>query len=278
LRNIKLLIQYRGTNFHGWQFQPAGPTLQELFQNILSEICHEKITLIAASRTDSGVHALAQVAHFQTEHLIDLATLHRALNARLPADVAVTSVEEVPLNFHAQRDARAKTYCYLILNSDHKFPFLSPYTWKLYGFLDLDEMHQCLEMLVGEHDFNAFKAADSTAKTSVRRLEAVCIQRLSLKDFGNSMIGMLGLSSLLTPLGAEAEFHPTDAAPTLIAINLKGQGFLKHMVRNIVGTVVDVGLGKITAEDFRRVFESRDRTQAGRTAPAQGLFLVEVEY
>ncbi len=254
----------------GWQVQPVGPTIQEIFQNILSEICHEKIILLGAGRTDSGVHALGQVAHFKTSHPIDLVTLQRALNARLPNDIAVLKLDEALLDFHSQKDAVSKTYTYLIFNSHHRSPFLEPYVWQIYGSLNLDAMHRCLERLVGEHDFGAFKAADSTAKTSIRRLEAVSVHRVSTAELGNGLIPLLGLQGMLPPLPSETS--------NLVAIHLKGRGFLKHMVRNIVGTVLWVGQGKMSEEEFQKIFESRDRRKAGMTAPAKGLFLVKVEY
>ncbi|MFO1464752.1 MAG: tRNA pseudouridine(38-40) synthase TruA [bacterium] len=279
MRKVKLTIQYKGTQYQGWQLQPTGPTLQGLFEGILSDICHEKITLVASGRTDSGVHALAQVAHFATGHGIDLATLQRALNAQLPHDIVVLSAEEAAPDFDAQRSAKLKTYTYLLLHADHKAPFFSDYSWRIYGNIDWEAMQECLESLVGEHDFASFKAADSTAKTSVRRIEAVRLRRLPLRDLGNSLMGLFGLAEVLRPLGVDDSFHPeADEGPALVAVTIQGPGFLKHMVRNIVGTLVEVGLGRIDVEGFQRIVAARDRRQAGPTAPAWGLFLVRVEY
>lgn len=278
MRKIKLVIQYQGTNYQGWQVQPTGPTIQGIFEEILGEICHEKVVLIGSGRTDSGVHALAQVAHFSTSHGIDLPTLHRALNAKLPYDVVVLSAEEAQEGFDAQKSAKRKTYTYFLWHSDHKSPFLSSFSWRVWGDLDLEGMQECLDMLVGEHDFASFKAADSTAKTSVRRIEAARLQRVPLRDIGNSLMGLFGLAGLLPSLGADDTFHPEEGGPALIAITLQGPGFLKHMVRNIVGTMLEVGLGRIGVDGFRTIFEARDRTQAGATAPAWGLFLVRVDY
>ncbi|MDL1872798.1 tRNA pseudouridine(38-40) synthase TruA [Deltaproteobacteria bacterium PRO3] len=279
MRKIKLVIQYQGTQYQGWQVQPTGPTIQGIFEEILGEICHEKVVLIGSGRTDSGVHALAQVAHFSTSHGIDLETLHRALNAKLPYDIVVLSVAEAPGAFDAQKSAKRKTYTYFFLHSDHKSPFLSSYSWRVWGDLDLEGMQECLDMLVGEHDFASFKAADSTAKTSVRRIEAARLQRVPLRDVGNSLMGLFGLAGILPALGAEDSFHPeAEAGPALIAVTLQGPGFLKHMVRNIVGTLLEVGLRRIGVEEFREILAARDRTRAGATAPAWGLFLVQVEY
>jgi len=279
MRKIKLILQYKGTHYQGWQLQPTGPTLQGLFEGILSEICHEKVTVIASGRTDSGVHALAQVAHFSTQHEIDLATLHRALNAKLSHDVVVLNVEEVAPDFDAQRSAKLKTYTYLLLHGDHKSPFLSDYSWRVYGNIDWEGMQECLDLLVGEHDFASFKAADSTAKTSVRRISAVRLRRVPLRDLANSLMGLFALSEILDPLGADDNFHPEEeGGPALVAITVRGPGFLKHMVRNIVGTLLEVGLGRFGVEEFRTILAARDRRQAGPTAPAWGLFLVKVDY
>ncbi len=278
MRKVKLTIQYKGTQYQGWQLQPTGPTLQRAFEEILSEICHESITVIASGRTDSGVHALAQVAHFSTQHEIDLATLHRALNAKLPHDVVVLSVEEAPLDFDAQRSAKLKTYTYLLMHSDHKSPFFSDYSWRVYGNIDWEGMQECLELLVGEHDFASFKAADSTAKTSVRRIDSARLRRVPLRDLGNSLMGLFALSEVLEPLGADDNFHPEEGGAALVAITLRGPGFLKHMVRNIVGTLLEVGLGRLGVEEFRAILDAKDRRQAGPTAPAWGLFLVRVDY
>ena len=279
MRKLKLVIQYQGTKYHGWQVQPRALTIQKLFQDILQNILGEKVVVTASGRTDAGVHALAQVAHFSTSHPIETEVLHRALNAHLPYDIAVLSVEEVDLGFDAQFGAKAKTYTYFIYNGFHKAPFLSSYSWRIYGTLDLDAMQLCLEMLLGEQDFSSFKAADSTAKTSRRRLDAVSLQRVSLADLGNSLMGLMGISGLVAPLGTADTFHPEAESETaLIAISMRGKGFLKHMVRNIVGTLVEVGRGRMSVEAFARVFAARDRTQAGPTAPAWGLFLVKVDY
>jgi pseudouridylate synthase I len=277
LRNLKFTIQYLGSNYLGWQVQPNGPTIQGLIQQALQDILQQPATIISASRTDSGVHALAQVAHFRTEHVMDPATLQRALNSKLPPDISVLAVEEAA-DFHAQKNAVSKSYAYFLLNSEHRIPVLQATSWRLYGKLDLDAMHRCLELLVGEHDFNAFKAADSSAKTSVRRLMAVSLQRIPLESIARNLGNLFGVGSLVFPETAVQETKESKGLPALIAIGFKGRGFLKHMVRNIIGTVAEVGLGRMTVERFREIFDSRDRTQAGKTAPPQGLFLLKIDY
>lgn len=278
MRNIKLTLQYLGTHYCGWQIQPNGPTIQELLQKVLEKTLQEKIIIIGAGRTDAGVHALGQVAHFKTQHAMDIGTLWRALNAQLPEDIAVLAVEEAPEKFHAQKDALSKTYCYCLLNTEQKIPFLYPYTWRIFGDLDLDEMNQSAAMLPGQHDFRSFCAADSTAKTFIRRILEVNLRQIPLADLGNSLLDLFGLAGMISVLGAQKSFHPEKPDGAIVVFSVKGEGFLKHMVRNIVGTLVEVGRGKINAEDFRRVFLSRDRTQAGITAPAKGLFLIKTDY
>jgi tRNA pseudouridine38-40 synthase len=229
----------------------------------------EPVTVLGAGRTDSGVHALGQVAHFKTSHPMDAATLLKALNAQLPGDIAVLSVEEVPEEFHSMIHAKSKTYSYFLLHREEKLPFLNPWTWRVWSPLDLDAMGRCLELIEGEHDFRAFCASDSTARSTIRHIERTRLQALSLRDFGDRLAGIFGLAEWVAP--------PLEG-PSLIAFHFKGRGFLKHMVRNLVGTLVEVGQGKTTVEGFKEILESRDRRRAGKTAPARGLFLVKVDY
>ncbi len=288
MRNIKLVLQYVGTRYNGWQIQPNGLSIQATLQAALREILGEETILIGAGRTDSGVHALAQVAHFRTVHPIELSILHRALNAKCPDDISVISVEEVDEKFDAQRSARSKTYSYFIFHSPYRLPLLAPFTLLRHGNLDLDKMHLCLEMLIGEHDFASFKAADSTAKTSTRKILSAGIKRIDLPEMNGTFSRFFGLSGIIpSPLAGGPHRTPPvrerwggapKGGPSIIAIHIIGEGFLKHMVRNIVGTLLDVGREKIGVEEFRRIFDSKDRTQAGMTAPAKGLFLVKVDY
>lgn len=277
MRNIKMVLQYVGTHYNGWQVQPNGPTIQAILQEILQQTLKEKINVIASGRTDSGVHALAQTAHFRTSNDMDLETLHRALNAQLPEDIAVLSLEEVDEGFHAQKNAVAKTYLYLILVSRQKNPFLKPYAWRLYGEFNREAMEECLKEIVGEHDFKAFCAADSGAKTSSRRLFSSRLQVFPLSEMEHRLVDLVGLGNWKGPLEILNHHHP-DRIARLWAISFRGAGFLKHMVRNIVGTVVEVGQGKRSVEDFKRILGGKDRRLAGPTAPPQGLFLLNVEY
>jgi tRNA pseudouridine38-40 synthase len=277
MRKIKLVIQYVGSRYCGWQVQPNGLTIQAILQDLLEKTLGEKTTVIGAGRTDSGVHALGQVAHFKTSHSMDLETLHRALNAQLPEDIAVLAAEEVDADFHAQKNATAKTYLYLILVSRQKNPFLRPYAWRLFGEFNQSAMRQCLEMIVGAHDFKAFCAADGGAKTSTRHIYSARLQVFPLSEMEHQLVKLVGLGNFQGPLEVLNHHHP-DRMARLWALSFRGNGFLKHMVRNLVGTIVEVGQGKRSVEEFQQVLAGKDRRQAGPTAPPQGLFLLNVEY
>lgn len=277
MRKIKLIIQYVGSRYVGWQVQPNGPTIQAILQDVLKQTLGEAVSVIGAGRTDSGVHALGQTAHFRTQNPMDLETLHRALNAQLPDDIAVLSVEEVSRDFHAQKDALAKTYLYLIQLSRQKNPFLRPFVWRLSGELDDRAMTRCLELVTGEHDFKSFCAADSCAKTTVRQVHHCRLQIFPLSEMEHRLVDLVGLGRWKGPLEMLNHRRPNHVAQ-LYAINFRGKGFLKHMIRNIVGTVMEVGRGKRSVEDFARILAAKDRRLAGPTAPPQGLFLLNVEY
>lgn len=277
MRKIKLILQYVGSRYCGWQVQPNGLTIQAILQDLLEKTLQEKITVVGAGRTDSGVHALGQVAHFKTSHGMDLETLHRALNAQLPEDIAVLSAEEVDEGFHAQKNATAKTYLYLLLVSRQKNPFLKPYAWRLFGEFDQSAMERCLQGLEGEHDFKAFCASDGGTKTSTRRLFSARLQVFPLSEMEHQLVKLVGLGNWKGPLEVLNHHHP-DRMARLWAISFRGAGFLKHMVRNIVGTVVEVGQGKRSVEEFHQIMAGKDRRLAGPTAPPQGLFLLNVEY
>lgn len=240
---IKLTLQYIGTHYSGWQVQPNGVTIQEILQKALSQILQEKITVVGSGRTDAGVHALAQVAHFDTIKDLSLFKICRGLNAILPKDISVLGAESVPRDFHAQLSAKSKTYAYQIWNHAIRNSFLQEYSWHMPYPLDIGRMQKAARYLVGEHDFKSFCAANSTAKTTVRRIKKIQI-----------------------------------VPGPLIHFSITGSGFLKHMVRNIVGTLVEVGQKKRTPSDIKKILKSHDRRKAGRTAPAKGLFLVKVIY
>jgi tRNA pseudouridine38-40 synthase len=211
----------------------------------IAQITQGEVNLIGAGRTDAGVHALGQVANFQTESFIELIALQRGLNSLLSPDIVIKGIEEVEERFHARFSARSKTYEYHILNRSYPSALLRAYAWFIPHQLDLASMERCGRLLIGSHDFSSFRASGDESRHSVREV-----------------------------IRLEIERRQGD----LIVIVIAANAFLREMVRSIVGTLVDVGRGKTTLEEFQEIFQARDRRQAGMTAPAQGLFLVEVKY
>jgi tRNA pseudouridine38-40 synthase len=245
MRNIKLTIEYDGTNYLGWQVQPKGATIQGLIEEKLTLLTGEPIHLIGSGRTDAGVHALSQVAHFKAKSLMEVLTIQRALNSLLPQDIVVRNVEEVSEDFHARKQSKSKVYEYRILNRPVRSAFHRAYAWHIPQSLDLQEMKKATQELVGEHDFSSFRSVGSPTRTAVRKV-------------------------------TRAEWKRNRDG--FIRFEVEATGFLKQMVRTIVGTLVEVGKGRITPEEFQRILQARDRKKAGPTAPAQGLFLKEVKY
>jgi tRNA pseudouridine38-40 synthase len=248
MRTLKLTLQYDGTDFVGWQRQPNGVSIQELVERALEPIEGQPVTVIGAGRTDAGVHAIGQVASVQLESAIDLATLQRALNATLPDAVRVTAVDEAPADFNARFAAIGKVYEYRIWNGPVVPPFERRYVWHVPQKLDLDRMREAGRALIGRHDFTAFRAAGSEVATSERTLRCLNVEATD------------------------------DAEAEKVTLVVAGDGFLRHMVRAIAGTLVDVGLRRRSIDSVAAALASRDRAQAGATAPALGLFLVRVDY
>jgi tRNA pseudouridine38-40 synthase len=244
MRTLKLVIEYDGTNYLGWQVQPRGPTIQGLIEDRLTLLAGERVHLTGSGRTDSGVHALMQVAHFRTSSPMATRTFEKALNSLLPRDIVVRSVEEAGETFHARKSCRSKTYEYRILNRENRSAFHRLYAWHIRDPLNLDAMRDASLCLRGEHDFASFRSVGTPTATTVRRVD-------------------------------RAEWRKEEG---LLLFEIEANGFLKQMVRAIVGTLVEVGRGKISLGGFRRILESRDRKVAGPTAPARGLFLKEVMY
>lgn len=247
MRNLKITLQYDGTNYVGWQRQAAGTSIQGLLEDALTPIAGTHVTVHGAGRTDAGVHALAQVASVSFPGTHESTVLARALNAVLPPEVRVLAVEDVPTDFHARFSALGKTYEYRIVNAPIVSPFLVRYVWHVPNPLDLGAMKRAAAHLVGAHDFAAFQAAGSDVGSSERTIKAI-------------------------------DWDDGDRPDVPLAIRVNGDGFLRHMVRNIAGTLVDIGLGRWTSNQMVEILASRDRAKAGATAPAQGLFLVCVEY
>jgi tRNA pseudouridine38-40 synthase len=245
MRNLKLTLVYEGTQYRGWQSQGGrGPNIQEILEDKIEKITRIRTKIIGAGRTDAGVHARGQVANFHTEHTIDTTSLLRALNSIPPYDIIVSETEEVPDDFHARYSALEKRYRYRILNRQTPNPFDSRFSWHVRGVLDMEKMQGAAALFVGEKDFASFKGAKCGAKTTRRNLKQLKITR----------------------------------DQNIITFDLIGSGFLRHMVRNIVGTLVEAGRGKTSVEEIQNIFAARDRRQAGPTAPAHGLFLMSVAY
>jgi len=245
MRTLKLTIEYDGGRYLGWQVQPKGLTLQGVLEEKLSYLTGEKIALLGSGRTDAGVHALGQVAHFKTRCELDALTIQRALNSLLPSDILIQNVEEVDEGFHARRNSKSKIYEYRILNRPLRSVFQRGTAWHIPQSLNLAEMKKATRSLLGEHDFSSFQSVGSPKKTAVRRV-------------------------------TRAEWR--QSRDGFLLFEIEANGFLKQMVRAIVGTLVEVGKGRISCEEFQKILESRDRKKAGPTAPARGLFLQAVKY
>ena len=244
MRNLKLVIEYDGTHYQGWQSQKNGLTIQDVLEEALSKILNQKIRLNGSGRTDSGVHALGQVANFKTESALDTNALLKGANSLLPADILIKSVEEVPENIHARFSAQSRIYEYRIWNASQPSVFYRSYSWWVQMPLDVEVMHKAALYLIGWHDFSSFQGADHEKVSPEREVREVAFRHE----------------------GPEVIFF------------IQANAFLRHMVRNIIGTLVEVGKSKMSHQEFVEVVEARDRTKAGKTAPAQGLFLKEVCY
>jgi len=245
-RRVKLAVAYDGTAYSGWQVQPNGTTIQEVMEGAFSRILQEPVRLRAAGRTDAGVHAREQVVDFADAGVRDLETIVHGGNALLPPDIRVLSASVVPEAFDARRHTTEKAYRYFLYLSPVASPFLSRYAWHIEAALDLNAIRQGLSHLPGEHDFTSFRGQGCNARSPVR-----------------------------TIFRAEVAKHDI---PGLFSIDVAGAGFLRHMVRNIVGTVVNAGRGKHSADHVGEILRARDRSDAGVNAPPHGLFLWRVSY
>jgi tRNA pseudouridine38-40 synthase len=245
VRRVKLVLAYDGTAYRGFQVQPNGPTIQAVLEEALGRLLQEPVRLRPAGRTDAGVHAREQVVDFADSARRPLGVIIRGGNALLPSDIRILSADEVRPEFDARRHATEKEYRYFLHTSPVASPFFLRYAWHIERPLDFGAMREALGGVVGEHDFAAFRSQGCTARTTVRTL-------------------------------FRAEL--AEALPSLHYVAVSGSGFLRHMVRAIVGTLVAVGEGKIPPERMGEILDRRDRTRAGPTAPARGLFLWRVTY
>lgn len=242
MRNIKLIIEYDGKKFGGWQKQPNKLNIQGEIEKAIGEITGEKIELNASGRTDAGVHSLGQTANFKTNSTIDIAKIPVAINSKLKQSIRIISAEEVDERFHARYSCTGKKYRYVINNSKYGSAIYRDLEYHMPIKLNVDDMKKAIQYFEGEHDFKGFKASGTSSKSSVRTIYSA-----KVITEGNR-----------------------------INIELEGNGFLYNMVRIISGTIVDVGLGKIKPDEIPNILESKDRTRAGKTLPPQGLYLVDV--
>ena len=245
MRNIKLVIEYDGKEFNGWQKQPNKLNIQGTIEKAIETITKEKVDLIASGRTDAGVHALGQVANFKTNSNIPIDKFAIAINSNLKKSIIIKSAEEVDERFHSRLSCKKKTYRYIINNSKYGTAIYRNLETCIKEKLNIEKMKEAIKYFEGEHDFKAFKASGTSSESSVR-----------------------------TIYKAEVIEKENDR----IYIELTGNGFLYNMVRIIVGTLVEVGIGKIKPEDIKKIIESKDRKNAGKTLPPQGLYLLKVDY
>ncbi len=241
---FKLTLEYEGTHYHGWQIQPDLPTIQGELEAAIRQVARQPVTVVGAGRTDAGVHALGQVAHFSTTGRLSAEEWHRALNGILPPDIAVLSVEPAPDTFHARFSAKSKLYRYRLLTRVHRSALSRDKILHYPYPLNLDAMEVAARALIGTHDFSSFQGSPTGTENPV-----CTVARLTVDRFGDEVI-----------------------------FEVEANRFLKQMVRAIVGTLLEVGRGKLKAGDMAEVLAARDRTKAGPTALAHGLYLVRVDY
>mgnify|MGYP001130116809 FL=1 len=244
MRNIKLTLEYDGTNYLGWQKQKIGATIQETLEEAIRLLTNEESEVIGSSRTDAGVHARGFVANFKTNSKIPSEKFREAINYRLPNDIVILKSEEVEEDFHSRYSAKGKTYSYSILNRDVNSAIGKDYVYHVKRKLDVEDMKEACKYFIGTKDFMAFKSSGSSVKTTVRTISDLYI----------------------------------DIKDDIIKIYVTGDGFLYNMVRIIVGTLIDAGLGKIKPTAVKEILEAKDRKVASETAPAKGLYLFKVQY
>jgi tRNA pseudouridine38-40 synthase len=252
---FKIVLAYDGTDFVGWQRQANGVSIQGLIEDALRALDGREVAVAGAGRTDAGVHALGQVAAFTIARELEPDAVVRALNAHLPHAIRVLSADHAPPSFHPRFGARAKTYRYRLWHADVMSPFERRYAWHVAGPLDVDAMRAAAHLLEGRHDFAAFQATGSSVTTTERQI----------------LVSRIGEESAIE----SAILNPQSA---LLCYEVSGSGFLRHMVRIIVGSLVEIGRGRQPVEWITGVIASRNRATAGPTAPPHGLFLVRVEY
>ena len=244
-KNFKLLIEYDGTHYHGWQRQKDDRSIQGEIENALKKITANAVTVVGSGRTDAGVHAEDQVASFECDTRLEPEELRNGLNSLLAEDIIIKVCERVSASFHARYNAKSKVYCYKILNRPTPAAIGRQYSWFIRKSLNQDAMRTAIAHIIGRHDFKSFEGTGSPRQHTTRQVYS-----------------------------AELIEHKDG----LLIFHIEADGFLRYMVRNIVGTLVDVGMQKLTPDDFKRILDAKDRSQASATAPAHGLTLIEVKY
>ena len=301
MRNIKLTIEYDGTSYHGWQSQINAAAVQDVVSSAVKKLTGEEIGLSGSSRTDTGVHALGQVANFFTASKIPADKFAFAINTMLPEDIVIRSSEEVHPEFHSRFSAKGKKYRYLIYNSAFPSALLRHRAWHVVYRLEPSAMEEGAGHFLGTHDFKAFMATGSSAKTTVRTISSISVNVMSAetgliyKETGTVPVNNRKDSRIVqgTRTGSVSGCTDEETDSTALtsdkiqenrplvsqlALEIAGDGFLYNMVRIIAGTLVQVGYGKIKPEDIPAIIEGGDRKKAGKTAPAHGLYLIEVYY
>lgn len=255
MRYIKITLQYDGTDYSGWQVQKKERTIQQIIEDAIYTVTGERLRITGAARTDAGVHAFAQIAAFKTQSNLEPQVFLRAINANIPHDIRVINAEECSEDFHPRYSAKNKTYSYRISHKGAYAVFLRRYSWQVPYQLNCDLMREAVEYLIGTHDFSCFRASGCSSKNPVRIIFKIEIVEDSFVDFMNFKFNV-----------------------PLIKISIQADAFLRHMVRNIVGTLVEIGRGKQPVSYTKEVLGFKDRRFSGPTAPAQGLFLEEINY
>jgi len=265
MRNLKLTLAYDGSEYAGWQVQPNGLSVQACVELAIEKLTQQKSNVLVAGRTDAGVHAVGQVANFQTTSSIPCKNIQSGLQRFLPDSICVREVSEVDALFHATYSAIQKRYRYVIHNSSIGYPFLKRYVSGFGRPLDEKRMHAAGQFLLGKHDFRCFESHFPNKATSVRTVKELTVRRTSVWPVwsGNSLQETPDSNSI------SSEF---------ITVDIVADGFLYNMVRTIVGTLIEVGVGRWSPEDVQKIITSMDRSQAGATAAACGLYLIQVDY
>jgi tRNA pseudouridine38-40 synthase len=272
-RWFKMTVAYDGTGYSGWQVQPGRITIQSMLEKAISQVCRERVRVTGSGRTDAGVHAFGQVASFSLQSWRASATdLCRALNSKLPSDIAISEIVDAKEDFHAIRDAIGKRYRYQIQIGGLRDAFEFRYRWHVQGPIDVEAMREATLRLLGKHDFASFQAVGAVRKSTVRTVrDLVIIDQMNPREVERGGVGKEDEISLGQGRGGVL-------ARRYIAIEIEADGFLYNMVRNIVGTLIEVGRGKNPASWVQQVLDAKDRSQAGPTAPPHGLCLLHVHY